>query len=186
MMTRRQALAVRIFIGHYVGLFVVGLYVTVGTSGGFGAGASFATFVGAIMSLPWFAVVLAIIWFRATTLDRYIIPFCILGPIIVCGSWWVINGTGLLDAIALSCITSSACVFLLTLFERRKMLVHQTSAIGTEDVVTTWRGLQVLACSTCDLFVIQGCSTQVQVNWLAYPPYPSCRISSSRRDIPAF
>lgn len=121
--SRRQILAVRIGIAHFVGLLTVGFYGTIGTSGGFGAGAFVGTFAGAILSLPWIATVLAIVWFRPNALDRHIIPFCVLGPIVVCGSWWAIDGTSLLDAVALSSVTSTVCVLALTLAERRKMLV---------------------------------------------------------------
>ncbi|WP_148309163.1 hypothetical protein [Sphingopyxis fribergensis] len=120
--SRRQVLAVRIGVAHLFGLLIVGFYGTVGTSGGFGAGAFFGMFAGAIFSLPWIAAVLAIVWFRGNALDRYIIPFCILGPIVICGSWWALSGASLLDVVALSCITSSVWVLALTLFERRKMI----------------------------------------------------------------
>ena len=121
--SRRQILAARIGIAHFVGLLTVGFYGTIGTSGGFGAGAFFGAFAGAILSLPWIAAVFAIVWFRPNALDRYIIPFCFLGPIVVCGSWWAIDGPSLLEGVALSSITSSVCVLALTLAERRKMLV---------------------------------------------------------------
>jgi hypothetical protein len=121
-LSRRQVLALRIGVAHFVGLLVVGFYGTIGTSGGFGAGAFVGSFLGAIISLPWIAAILAIVWFKADALDRHIIPFCIIGPIIVCGSWLAIVGTSLLDAVALSCITSSVCVLTLSLFERIKIL----------------------------------------------------------------
>lgn len=120
--SRRQVLALRIGVAHFLGLLVVGFYGTIGTSGGFGAGAFVGSFLGAIMSLPWIAAILAIVWFKTDALDRHIIPFCIVGPIIVCGSWWAINGLGILDAVALSCVASSAFMFITTALERRKKL----------------------------------------------------------------
>ena len=116
----RRLLAVRISVAHFVGLVLVGFYGTIGTSGGFGAGAFLGTFVGAILSLPWIATVLAVIWFRADMIDRHMISFCVLGPIIVCGNWWAIQGTGLLDAVALSCTTSSAFLLIMKELSRRK------------------------------------------------------------------
>ena len=97
----------RVCFAHFVGLTVVGLYGTIGTTAGFGSGAGWGTFAGAIISVPWFAVLALVIWFYADWIERHILFFCMVGPPIVCGSWFVLDGRDLLDAVAISSVTSS-------------------------------------------------------------------------------
>ena len=93
----RAALAARACMAHLIGLIVVGFYGTVGTSGGFGSGAWAGILAGGIISIPWFAALIMVIWFFASFYQRSVVLMCFIGPLIVCGSWWLLDGTGLLD-----------------------------------------------------------------------------------------
>ncbi|MXO50876.1 hypothetical protein GRI42_06100 [Erythrobacter gaetbuli] len=94
-----------------IGLIVVGFYGTIGTSGGFGNGAWVGMLAGGIISIPWFASLFAVIWFFADFYWRNFIVLCIVGPAVVCASWWLFDGPDLIDAVALTAIVGSA-VFL--------------------------------------------------------------------------
>jgi len=107
-------------MAHLIGLIVVGFYGTVGTSGGFGSGAWAGILAGGIISIPWFAALIMVIWFFASFYQRSVVLMCFIGPLIVCGSWWLLDRTGLLDAVAISAFTSSAVFLLLSLWERRR------------------------------------------------------------------
>jgi hypothetical protein len=122
MLSQRGALSVRACTAHFVGLIVVGFYGTVGTSGGFGNGAWAGTLAGGLISFPWFAALLLVIWFFAQFYHRHVILMCLIGPMVVCGSWWVLDGPELLDAVAISSITASLVFLVMTLWERRRLV----------------------------------------------------------------
>ena len=98
-------------LAHVTGLIVVGFYGTIGASGGFGNGAWVGTLAGGVISLPWFAALIAVIWFFPDFYWRHFLALCVAGPMLVCGTWWLLNGTELLDAVAITTIVGSV-VFL--------------------------------------------------------------------------
>jgi hypothetical protein len=90
-----------------VGLAVTGLYGSIGTTAGFGSGADAAVFLGGMLSLPWFFVLSLVIWFAGSWLVQHEFVLPIVGPVVVCGSYFALFGHALLDAVAISCVTSS-------------------------------------------------------------------------------
>lgn len=116
----RATLAIRASIAHFAGLVVIGFYGTIGTTAGFGSGAWLGPYLGGLFSIPWFSFLCLVIWFFAELINRYVLAFCLVGPIIVCGTWWVFLGQDLLDSVAISCVVSSFTFFALSRWERHK------------------------------------------------------------------
>jgi hypothetical protein len=116
--SKRAELIGAAFVAHLTGLLVVGLYGTIGTSGGFGNGAWAGTLAGSIISIPWFAALIAVIWFFPEFYWRHFIAMCIVGPAVVCGSWWLLDGSDLIDAVALTAIVGSIAFVCIILFAR--------------------------------------------------------------------
>jgi hypothetical protein len=112
-------------LAHVIGLVVVGFYGTVGTSSGFGSGAWVGAFVGGIISIPWFAALCAVIWFFADFYSRNLIAMCVVGPAVVCGTWWLLDGSDLIDAVAITSIVGSAA-FLTIMALRRWRNARET------------------------------------------------------------
>jgi hypothetical protein len=119
-LSKRHVLAVRARTAHLIGLSVVDFYGTIGTSGGFRNGAWAGMLAGGIISIPWFAALLLVVWFFAQFYWDHIVWMCVSGPFIVCRSWWLLDGPELLDAIALSSVTSSLSFLVMVLWELRK------------------------------------------------------------------
>ena len=117
----KQALVGRGCAAHFTGLLAVGFYGTVGTSGGFGNGAWAGMLVAGVISIPWFVTLVLIMWFAAKLYERHVILACLVGPLVVCGSWWLIDGPSLLDAVAFSCGVSAVVFLTLTFWSRRGM-----------------------------------------------------------------
>lgn len=115
----RAALTGRGCVSHLVGLVTVGFYGTVFADGGFGNGAWAGILVGGLVSLPWFAVFLLVIWSDPDAYQRHMVSACLVGPVMVCGTWWLIMGRELLDAVAVSCVTSTVVFLALTFWSRR-------------------------------------------------------------------
>jgi hypothetical protein len=112
-------------LAHGVGLLVVGFYATVGSSGGFGNGAWVGGLVAGIISIPWFAALIAVLWFFADFYSRNLIAMCIVGPALVCGTWWLYDGPDIIDAVAVTSIVGSA-TFLTIMALRRWRKARET------------------------------------------------------------
>lgn len=115
----RAALTGRGCVSHLAGLVTVGFYGTAFADGGFGNGAWVGILAGGILSLPWFAVFLLVIWWDPDSYQRHIVWASIVGPVMVCGSWWLMMGRELLDAVAVSCVTSTVVFMALTFWSSR-------------------------------------------------------------------
>jgi hypothetical protein len=110
----------RILTAHVIGLSVTGMAGTVGTTAGFSPGGAFlGLFLGGVVSLPWMIILVVVIWFRGAWLEHHPFAFAICGPLLVLASWFALSGRAFLEAVAISCITSSVVVLLLTLWGRR-------------------------------------------------------------------
>lgn len=116
----KEALVGRGCAAHLVGLIAVGFYRTLGTSGGFGNGAWAGTLAAGLISIPWFAALALVMWFAAAFYERHLILACLSGALVVCGSWWLVDGPDLLDAVAFSCGVSAVVFLALTFWSRRK------------------------------------------------------------------
>jgi hypothetical protein len=66
--------------------------------------------IGGLLSLPWCIVLAVVLWKTGGWLAGHILVYCLIGPMIVCGIWFLIFGTPMLDAVSLSCAISSATV----------------------------------------------------------------------------
>jgi hypothetical protein len=115
----RSGLAFRAGLSHFLGLCVADLYGTTGTTAGFGSGFGVGIFAGGIISIPWFLCLCVMIWLFAERIERNVLAFCICGPAIVCGLWWILSGSELLAAVAISSVTASVAFLVLTAIERR-------------------------------------------------------------------
>jgi hypothetical protein len=118
MLSKRAELIRAAIFAHLFGLSVVGFYGTIGTSGGFGNGAWAGMLAGGIISIPWFAVLLAVIWFFSKFYWQNFLLLSIFGPTLVCGSWWLLDGSTLLDAVALTSIVDSIAFLAIISFVR--------------------------------------------------------------------
>lgn len=45
---------------------------------------------------------------------------CLLGPLVVCGSWWLLDGSDLLDSVALTAIIGSVAFLAIIAFVRSR------------------------------------------------------------------
>ena len=120
LLSRRGRLLKTACVAHFVGLIVVGFYGTLHSSGGFGNGAGAGTLAGSIISLPWFAVLIGVIWFFSDFYWRHAYILSLVGALIVVGSWWVMDGVDLLDAVMVSSF-SSALAFLILIYREKKL-----------------------------------------------------------------
>ena len=120
MLSKRAELIRTACVAHLIALVVVGFYGTIGTSGGFGSGAWAGMLVGGIISIPWFGALLAVIWSFSDFYWRHVLPMCIIGPLVVCGSWWLLDGSRLLDAVALTTIIGSVAFLAIIAFARSR------------------------------------------------------------------
>lgn len=120
MLSKRAELIGTACVAHLVALVVVGFYGTIGTSGGFGSGAWVGTVAGGIISIPWFGALLAVIWLFSDFYWRHVFLMCLLGPLVVCGSWWLLDGSDLLDAVALTAIIGSVAFLAIIAFVRSR------------------------------------------------------------------
>ena len=112
----------RIAVAHVVGLWTVGMYGTIGTTAGFSVlGGALGLFLGGVLSIPWLVALAAIVWFCAPKLDRHPIIFVLIGPLLVCGSWWVLSGAQLLE-VTISSAVSSAVYLGLAMWTRVKRI----------------------------------------------------------------
>ena len=110
-----KALAIRVSVAHLFGLLVVGFYDTIGTTAGFGSDAGFVAIMAAIVSLPWFAVLLIVVGLFAERISRHIVLFAVLGTTTVVGSWWLIGGgVDLLDEVFLASGTAGSLFIVLS------------------------------------------------------------------------
>lgn len=120
LLSKRAELIRAACVAHVIGLLVVGFYGTIGTSGGLGNGAWAGTLAGGIISIPWFAALLAVIWFFPDFYWRHFLAMCILGPAVVCGSWWLLDGSDLIDAVSFTAVVDSIVFLSIILFARRR------------------------------------------------------------------
>jgi hypothetical protein len=121
----RDRLLIRVCVAHLVGLFVVGLWGSIGsTSGDSLGGVGVGGLLGVIMSAPWFAALLLFVWFHADWIRRHVLIFCLCGPPLVCGSWLLIFGTAMLDLVAVSCAASSSVYFILAFRQQKQKLAQ--------------------------------------------------------------
>lgn len=89
---------------------------TIGTTAGLSViGGGLYLFLGGIVSIPWMTALATVIWFRGGWIERHPFIFAFTGPIIVCGTYTWLAGA-FLDAVAISCVTSSAFYLLLVLW----------------------------------------------------------------------
>ena len=105
----RSALFGRVLVAHFVGLLTVSVYGARGTSSMFSAAIA-ALFIGGMVSIPWCALLTVVIWACGGWLARHLIALCLIGPILVCASWFVLFGAGLLDVVFVSCAAASLTV----------------------------------------------------------------------------
>lgn len=94
-------------LAHFIGLIVVGFYGTIGASGGFGNGAWVGTLAGGVISFPWFAALIGVIWFFPDFYWKHFLAMCVVGPMLVCGTWWLLSGPELIDAVAITTVVGS-------------------------------------------------------------------------------
>ena len=109
----RAVLFVHVWVAHLIGLFATGLYGSIGTTAGFGSDVGTSMFLGGVLSIPWFCALLLVIWFFGTWLSRHMLVLCLAGPFVVCGSYVVVLGRPFLDAVAVSCVTSSIVLLII-------------------------------------------------------------------------
>lgn len=108
----------RILVAHAVGLWVAGMEGSIGTTAGFDFfSGALGLFLGGVISIPWIAVLAATIWFQGGVIERHPLLFAIIGPITVCTSYAML-ASPFLDAVAISCVTSSLCYLGLVYFGR--------------------------------------------------------------------
>ena len=100
------------------GLIIVGFYGTIGSTGGFGNGAWAGTMLGGILSLPWFAALLAVIWNFPDFYWRHLLAMCVIGPAVVCGSWWLLDGSGVIDAVMVAAVAGTLAFLVIIMFRR--------------------------------------------------------------------
>ena len=115
-LSRRGRLFFRVCAAHFAGLFVTGLCGSIGTTAGFGSGIGTVMFLGALLSIPWFAALTLVIWWAGGWLSNHILVLVLLGPILVSASYGIVFGRPLLNAVAISSITSSVVLFAVDLF----------------------------------------------------------------------
>ncbi len=116
----RSRMVGRVLPAHAVGLSVTGMAGTIGTAAGFSPGGAFlGLFLGGVISVPWMIALAVVIWFRGAWLEQHPFVFAAGGPLLVMASWFALSGTLLLEFVAISCVTSSVVVLLLTLWSGR-------------------------------------------------------------------
>ncbi|TYC96875.1 hypothetical protein FMM79_00420 [Novosphingobium sp. BW1] len=79
-----------------------------------------ALLIGGLFSIPWMVVLGLSIWKAGAWLSEHILIFCLIGPLLVCGSWFLLLGTPMLDAVGLSCAVSSAAVLAMRFAPRKR------------------------------------------------------------------
>ena len=122
------ALFLRVFVAHVIGLWIVGVLGTIGTTAGFSlSGGGLGLFLGGILSLPWLAVLLVVIHFYGGWIERHPVAFALTGPPLVDASYAVSFG-GFLDAGAIASASASAFFLLLTWLGTRAMQARLTGA----------------------------------------------------------
>jgi hypothetical protein len=118
----KRQISKHILCAHNIGLCVVGIASTIGTTAGFSiSGAWISVVAGGVLSIPWLFVLAAVIWLRGDMINDHPIKFAILGPLAVVRSYALFGG-GLLKDVALSSISSSILYFI---------LVFRTPRLGT-------------------------------------------------------
>ncbi|EJU13845.1 hypothetical protein LH128_06602 [Sphingomonas sp. LH128] len=105
----RQTLFCQSCLAHIVGLLAISLYGSRDVAD-ITSSILAAFLIGGLLSLPWLIVLGLLIWKAGAWLSEHIIAFCSVGPAVVCGSWLLLFGTPMLDAVGLSCTVSSATV----------------------------------------------------------------------------
>jgi hypothetical protein len=108
----RATLFGQVLLAHFIGLLVVGLYGSIGTTAGFGSGLDASLYIGWFLSLPWLAGLAFLIWRWGVWLTDHLWVLYLAGPPIVCVTSCPVFGTDFLPLIAMSSATSSVALLL--------------------------------------------------------------------------
>ncbi|GGD74840.1 hypothetical protein GCM10010990_25630 [Croceicoccus mobilis] len=113
-------LVIRGIIAQYVGLVVASFYV-MWRIGGASALQGFVegVILGAVFAAPWSITMLLLFILTSKWLERHVALLCLIGPLLVCATFYVLAVTtdlftaGWMDAVALASLVASVVYFIL-------------------------------------------------------------------------